>query len=197
MEETLGFIIAALALAGSPGPANISLAATAAAFGGRRSLPYLFGIVSGMAVVVTVAAGGVTGALFAVSGLQPAFAIAAAAYFLYLAYRIATAPPLEETAGERRQPAFAAGLFLSLVNPKAYAAMTALFSGFALTGVDPAAGLAIKLAVIACVVVSVTALWLLAGAGLTRLFRDPKLNRLVNVIFAALLLASLPFALLF
>ena len=77
------------------------------------------------------------------------------------------------------------------------AAMTALFSGFALTGVDPAAGLAIKLAVIACVVVSVTALWLLAGAGLTRLFRDPKLNRLVNVIFAALLLASLPFALLF
>lgn len=195
MEETFGFILAALALAGSPGPANISLAATAAAFGGRRSLPYLLGIVAGMAVVVSVAASGVTGALLAVPGLKPAFGAAAAAYFLYLAYRIATAPPLGETAGQGRQPAFGAGLFLSLVNPKAYAAMTALFSGFALTGVDPTAGLAIKLVLIAAVVVAVTTLWLLAGAALTRLFRNPRANRLVNIAFAAFLLLSLPFAL--
>ena len=39
MEGLTGFILAALALCGSPGPATVSLAATGAAFGPRRSLP--------------------------------------------------------------------------------------------------------------------------------------------------------------
>ena len=56
----------------------------------------------------------------------------AAGYFAFLAYRIATAPPLTENTEFGRQPSFAGGVFLSLVNPKAYAAMAALFSGFVL-----------------------------------------------------------------
>lgn len=191
MEELVGFILAGFALAGSPGPANISLAAVGAAYGGRGGLGYLCGIVAGMAGVIAVAASGVTGAVLAVPGLKPVLTAAAALYFLYLAWRIATAPPLDVEAGQGRRPAFAAGLFLSLVNPKAYAAMTALFSGFILTGGQPGFDVAVKIAVLAGIVIAVTTAWLYAGAALTRAFRTPRLNRAINLAFAALLLASL------
>ena len=39
----LGFVLAGFALAGSPGPATLSLAATGAAFGARRGLGYMTG----------------------------------------------------------------------------------------------------------------------------------------------------------
>lgn len=39
MEGLAGFILAALALTGSPGPANLSLAATGAAFGPHHRRP--------------------------------------------------------------------------------------------------------------------------------------------------------------
>ncbi|MBL4691633.1 MAG: LysE family translocator, partial [Rhodospirillales bacterium] len=39
--------------------------------------------------------------------------------------------------------------------------------------------------------------WLLAGAALTRIAREPGINRAINVTFAVLLVASVAFALLF
>ena len=52
MDALPGFLIAAVALAGSPGPAMLSLAATGAAFGARRGFAYLAGIVVGMVAVI-------------------------------------------------------------------------------------------------------------------------------------------------
>ena len=108
---------AALALAGSPGPATLSLAATGAAFGARRGLPYMIGIDIGMVGVMAITASGVVGVLLAVPGAAPLVSVLAGAYFLYLAYRIATAPPLSETTGQQASPSFIAGVLLSLVNP--------------------------------------------------------------------------------
>lgn len=195
MQDLVGFILAGLALAGSPGPATLSLAATGAAFGPRRSLGYMAGIDLGMVAVMAITASGVVGTLLAVPGATPAVTAAAAAYFVYLAWRIATAPPLTDAAPERRQPSFLAGMLLSLVNPKGYAAMAALFSGFSLLPEDAAADAAAKTAMLAAVIAAVNIAWLLAGGALTRLFREPRANRVVNVTFAALLLLSLAAAL--
>src|SRR4051794_31764222 len=123
MEDLLGFVLAALALAGSPGPATLSLAATGAAFGSRGGLAYMTGINLGMVGVIAITATGVIGIVLALPGATPIVTAVAAAYFLYLAFRIATAPPLSDNAPEARRPSFAAGVLLSLVNPKGYAAM--------------------------------------------------------------------------
>ena len=40
------------------------------------------------------------------------------------------------------------------------------------------------------IVVSVNAAWLIAGAALTRFFREPRTSRVINVAFAILLVAS-------
>ncbi|HZS81258.1 MAG TPA: LysE family translocator [Stellaceae bacterium] len=195
MDALLGFVLAAFALAGSPGPATLSLAATGAAFGARRGLGYMMGIIAGMVGVMTIVATGAVSIAVAVPGAIPVIAALAAGYFIYLAVRIATAPPLTAADEKRRQPSFPGGVFLSLVNPKGYAAMAALFSGFVLVHDRAALDAAAKMAVLVSIITAVNIAWLYAGAGLTRFFREPRTSRAINLAFAVLLVASVAVAL--
>jgi threonine/homoserine/homoserine lactone efflux protein len=195
MDGLPGFILAALALCGSPGPATVSLAATGAAFGSWRGLAYMIGIDAGMVVVMSVTAAGVTGLVLAIPGATPVVAVLAALYFVHLAGRIATAPPLSAETTQGSEPSFAAGVLLSLVNPKGYAAMAALFSGFVLIRGRPELDAVLKLGVLLVIGVAVNVAWLLAGAALTRFFRAPRTSRIINVTFAVLLIASVAAAL--
>lgn len=194
MDALPGFILAGLALAGSPGPNTLSLTATGAAFGARRGLLYMAGLNIGMVAVMGLVASGVTGLILALPGATPIVTVAAALYFFYLAWRIANAPPLSDATVPRQPPSFAGGVFLSLVNPKGYAAMAALFSGFVLVRDAALLDIAAKIGVLAAVITAVNLVWLFAGAGLTGLFRNPRSNRIINVSFAVLLLASLAVA---
>jgi threonine/homoserine/homoserine lactone efflux protein len=147
-----------------------------------------------MVAVMAITASGVVGLLLAAPGASPVVAVAAAAYFIWLAWRIATAPPLGEEAGQRRPPSLAGGLALSLVNPKGYAAMAALFSGFVLLHDRLALDVGLKIALLTVLITAVNIAWLMSGALLTRFFREPRSNRIINVVFALLLLGSVPLA---
>ena len=193
----LAFLLAGFALAGSPGPNTLSLVATGAAFGARRGVGYLIGLTVGMVAVMGITATGVIGIVLALPGAMPVVTVIAGVYFVYLAFRIATAPPLTDITETHRQPSLVAGIVQSLVNPKAYAAMAALFSGFVLVRGELALDFAVKVLVATIIIVIVNVAWLTGGAALTRWFRDPTANRLINVSFAVLLLVSVSAALLF
>jgi threonine/homoserine/homoserine lactone efflux protein len=195
VESLLGFILAGLALTGSPGPATLSLAATGAAFGAREGLGYMVGIVAGVIAVMALVASGLTGLMLALPGARPILAAIAATYIVWLAWRIATAPPLREQA-RAQPPSILAGFVLALLNPKAYAAMAALFSGFVLISERPGLDAALKALVLVAIMIAVDLGWLVAGSALTRCFRAPTLNRAINVAFAVLLVASVGLALL-
>src|SRR5438309_9848518 len=60
-----------LAIMGSPGPATISLMAAGSAYGVRRSLSYLIGIIVGTTIVLVAVATGITAALLAVPAIGP------------------------------------------------------------------------------------------------------------------------------
>jgi threonine/homoserine/homoserine lactone efflux protein len=196
VDGLLGFAVAGFALVGSPGPNTLSLAATGAAFGARRGVGYMAGVNIGMVAVMAITASGVVSLFLAAPGATPIVTTVAAGYFAFLAYRIATAPPLTENTEFGRQPSFAGGVFLSLVNPKAYAAMAALFSGFVLVPNRFALDATAKAIVLAAIITAVNLAWLNAGAALTRFFRDPRTSRAINVTFAVLLIASVALALL-
>jgi threonine/homoserine/homoserine lactone efflux protein len=85
-------LVTALAIMGSPGPATISLTAAGSAYGVRRSLGYLAGIVVGTVVVLVAVATGITATLLAVPALRSVLLVLSAAYILWLAFQIATAP---------------------------------------------------------------------------------------------------------
>jgi threonine/homoserine/homoserine lactone efflux protein len=195
LDGLLGFILAGFALTGSPGPATLSLAATGAAFGARRGLGYMIGIVAGVVAVMAIVASGLIGLMRALPSAAPVMAALGAAYIVWLAWRIATAPPLGEHA-TARPPSIFAGFVLALLNPKAYAAMAALFSGFVLIRGRPELDATLKALLLVAIMVAIDLAWLVAGSALTRCFREPTLNRAINVAFAVLLVASVGLALL-
>src|SRR3954469_6378331 len=120
-DALIALVLAGLVLAGSPGPNTMSLAAAGAAFGPRRSTLYMIGLAVGMLGVMILVASGVVAMLLAVPGIAPVATIAALLYFVYLAWKIATAPPLSDGSEKRRAPSLPDGLVQSSVNPKGYA----------------------------------------------------------------------------
>jgi len=195
--EALGtFILAALALTGSPGPNTLSLAAVGAAVGRMRGLQYMAGLNLGVAIVILIVGSGISGFLFALPGAAPVITAMAGIYFVYLAYRIATAPPLNSAAEPGSEPKWFEGTFLSLVNPKAYAAMAAMFSSFNLVAGDQLEDTLLKAAVLMSTIIFVNISWLFAGAGLTRFLRNERMSRAINVTFAVLLILSVAVAVL-
>lgn len=188
--------LAALPLMGSPGPATMSLAAMGAAFGSRRGLSYLAGIVAGTFGVLLLIAAGVTGLILARPALVTAITILAAVYILYLAYRIATAPVGAEPGEATRAPSFYAGFLLAIANPKAFAAIGAVYSGNRLIPHDLMLDAMARIGALTIVIIVVNSAWLLFGSALSALLRDSRKGRIANVVFAIMLVGSVALALL-
>ena len=177
---------------GTPGPATISLTAAGSAYGMRRSLAYLAGIIAGTAAVLLAVATGITAALLALPAVRPALILAGAAYIVWLAYHIATAPPLADGRAELAAPGLAGGALLGVANPKAWIAIAAVFASARLAG-GTAADAAAKVAVLTVMIVFINTAWLAAGSSLAPLLRDPGRARLVNRGLAAVLVAAAAF----
>lgn len=190
----MALYLAALPLMGSPGPATLSLAATASVYGVLRSLWYLLGIILGTSTVLLMVATGVTGLLFAIPGVLPVLVAAAMAYILYLAYKIATAPVLSGDVETADAPSLFGGVLLAIANPKAFAAIGAVFSSITVFPGEPFQDAAVKSAALASVIIVANSLWVLLGAGLSRYLRHPRTGRIINIAFAVLLVLSVVMA---
>ena len=182
-------MLTSLAIMGSPGPATISLVASGSAHGLRRSVPYLVGIVVGSTIVLVAVATGITAALHAVPAAANVLVGLSAAYMLWLAYHIATAPPLAEQAAAAHASSLAGGTLLGVANPKAWVAIAAVFAGAHL-GAGPTADAAAKFAVLAAMIVVINTAWLAVGASLAPALRDRRRARVVNGSLAVALVGA-------
>ena len=188
-------MLASAAIMGSPGPATISLVAAVSAYGVRRCLLYLLGIIVGTALVLVAVATGITAALLAVPGIRSVLIAVSAAYIVWLAYHIATAPPLSAETATTNAPSLAGGTLLGVANPKAWVAIAAVFANarLATTATGDAAA---KIVVLSVMIVLIMTAWLIAAASLAPLLRDPHRARIINTALAAALVASTALALL-
>jgi threonine/homoserine/homoserine lactone efflux protein len=189
-RPVLTLILASTVIMGSPGPSTMSATAVGAAYGFRRSLMYGCGLILGtIAVLVAVAAGVVT-VLLSIPHGAPVLVAVSAVYMLYLAFRIATAPPLAGQCDLVAIPAFAGGFLLAIANPKAYLAIAAVFAGTTIIGEDHTLDAAVKTVLLGAMIVIIHVCWLSAGASLSHVLRDPASSRIVNVTLAAALVAT-------
>jgi threonine/homoserine/homoserine lactone efflux protein len=186
--QLLALMLAALVIMGSPGPATISVTAVGAAFGLRRSLGYAWGIILGTIAVLLVVATGVVAVLTAMP--RPLLAFASAAYILYLAFKIASAPPMAARGAEASCPTWLAGFLLAVANPKAYVAIAAVFAGASSKQGATELGPWLKLTALALMIVAIHALWLVVGASFARFLRRPAASRIINLVFAATLVLT-------
>jgi threonine/homoserine/homoserine lactone efflux protein len=188
-------VLTSLAIMGSPGPATISLTGSGIAFGVRRSVGYLVGIVLGSTLVLFAVAVGVTGALLAIPAARPVLIAGAVVYILYLAFHIATAPPLGAGSDAGSAPSLAGGLLLGAANPKAWVAIGAVFVSVRLSG-HAGVDAGVKTSVLSVMIVIINAGWLVAGASLAPVLRDPVRSRRANRVLAAALILATSAALL-
>jgi threonine/homoserine/homoserine lactone efflux protein len=187
-------LLTSLAIMGSPGPATISLVAASSAYGVRRSLPYLVGIIVGTTIVLVAVAAGITAALLAVPAIGSILIAISVVYILWLAYHIATAAPLSESAASNA-PSLAGGALLGVANPKAWVAIAAVFASAHLAGAATTDAAA-KIVVLTVMIIVINTTWLVAGQSLAPLLRHQRRARVVNATLALALVVATGLALL-
>jgi threonine/homoserine/homoserine lactone efflux protein len=188
-------VLISLAIMGSPGPATISLVAAGSVRGVRRSFPYLFGIIVGTTLVLVAVATGITAALLAVPAIGSVLTWISVAYILWLAYHIATAPPLSKLTGASTAFSLMGGAVLGVANPKAWIAIAAVFASAHLADA-PTNDTAAKIVVLTVTIIVICAAWLVAGRSIAPLLRDPRRARIVNAALAVGLVGATALAML-
>ena len=173
-----GLFFARLAAAGKAG----------AAFGFGQGARYLIGLWFGNNLTALLVVSGVAAAAMAEPTLKRVLLFGSVAYLLYLGARIAFAGAEIAFIRRARPPGFPGGTLLQLINPKAYAVHTALFSAFAFMPDDPWAEVALKFAIMNALWIPIHVAWLWAGVTLNRLDLEPATQRAINMAMAAAML---------
>ena len=192
-ESLISLAIATLLFLGSPGPAPLALAATGAAFGIKRGLAFLFGILAGLAFVILATSLGLAALLQNLPELRLFLQLLGGLYIIYLAFKIAGGPlisPLENPDNaQSKPPNFIDGLILNLLNPKLYAAMLALMSQYQPESITFYANV---IAGLTCFTVAtfVDIVWLGFGRLLRPLFASPIWARRLRISFAVLMVLA-------
>jgi threonine/homoserine/homoserine lactone efflux protein len=178
-----------LPLAYSPGPGNMFFAALGARFGMAATLPANAGYHIATLLVTGCIGAGLVSVLDPGSRLFFILKTAGSLYVLWLAWRMATSGRAD-TGSAVRGAGFLDGVWLLILNPKAYLIILLMYSQF---GGLAAAGEYDHIAMIALVFTLnnflAFLLWTLAGDTLGRLFRNDACAQRLNRGFA-LLLAS-------
>lgn len=190
-----------LALAGfafvssiTPGPNNLMLMTSGANFGFARTIPHLLGVSIGFVAMVIIVGAGLAQVFAAVPELHTVLKVVSAAYLLYLAWKIAKAPPPSAEGAVRATPmTFLQAAAFQWVNPKAWTMALTAISVYAPTG--PGGISAVTLVLIAVVFGAINlpsvGVWTAIGTQLRRFLSSPASFRVFNGVMAALLVASL------
>ena len=189
-EQTLAFLAFAVAAAGTPGPSNALLTATGAAVGVLRGLPALFGVAFGMGLMLFLVAFGLGSVILESALLLTALKWCGAAFLLWLAWKIATAPAHGPAAGGRPVGFVGAAAF-QWVNPKSWLVCASAAATFLDQSAGGALGQSAALGLTFAFVALPSCLpWLAFGASTQRLLRTERARRSFNVTMAVLLAGS-------
>ena len=173
----------------TPGPNNIMLMASGAAFGLRRTLPHMAGITLGFGVMILLVGLGLAGLLDRWPMLATGLKTASVAYMLWFAWKILNAGAPGEAADHARPLTLTQAALFQWVNPKAWALALTMVTAYAPD--HTLASVAVVAGVAALTGLPSVVLWPLVGQGIRRFLADDRRRRVFNAAMAACLLASL------
>lgn len=189
-DQAGAFFVFAVVAAVTPGPSNalVMVAGARAGFGG--GLPCLAGVVVGMALMMAAANLGLGGLVQASAHAVMALKAAGAVFLLWLAWKVASAPPMSSPSAAA-PVGFWKALIFQWVNPKSWIVSV---SAAATYGVGLGAGPVLRAAMMAglfalAATLSCT-LWLVFGASLKRWLTNATRSRVFNVSMGIALAAS-------
>jgi len=173
----------------TPGPNNVMLTASGAAFGFRRTVPHLLGISGGCAVqIIAVCAG--LGALFhRWPVLHTVLQWAGAGYLLYLGWTLLGSGELRESRAARPISFMQAAAF-QFVNPKAWVMSLTGVALFMPAEMSPVTACTYLILMMMAVNLPCIAVWAAFGSSLRGFLTRPSRRFAFNVVMAVALAAT-------
>lgn len=190
----LTFAAAVFFLIITPGPGVLSTAGVGSGFGWHSGLIYVAGLFVGTNLLALTVVSGLAAFVFSVPWLRDVLLWASVAYLVYLAARIALSGAKVGFIEAERAPGFLGGVTLQIINPKAYAVNSALFTGFPFWAENLALETVLKFLLINIIWLPIHLGWLAAGVGLHHLALPGRQQRLINVVMAGSMLAVVALA---
>ena len=174
----------------TPGPNNLMLMASGVNFGFRRTLPHYLGVCLGFPAMVALVGFGLDAIFSRFPGFLSMLRYVSVAYLVWLAWKIAAAGPAHEADATKKPLGFLGAAAFQWVNPKGWVMAVSALTSYT-TMPDYAHSAAIVVIVFMALAFPASGVWVLGGAALRPMLRDPKRVRPFNLAMAALLLASI------
>ena len=190
----LTFAAAVFFLIITPGPGVLSTAGVGSAFGARPGTRYVTGLWLGNNLVALAVVMGIAAVILADPRIRAVLFLASTAYLLYLALRIAMAGSKIAFIEAATPPGLFNGLALQMINPKAYAVHTTLFSGFTFLPGNLAMETVSKFLILNAIWIPIHFLWLYLGITLRQLNMSERTLRIINVAMSLSMLAVVALA---
>jgi threonine/homoserine/homoserine lactone efflux protein len=189
-EQIIAFFIFAVVAAVTPGPSNVMVMVAGARAGVAGGLACLSGVVAGMAMMMAAAGLGLGGVVLAWPQALVLLKWCGAVFLLWLAWNVASAPPMTHPAAGD-PVGFWKALAFQWVNPKSWIVSISAAGTYGAAGdaaaVQQAATLA---AVFASAALPSCALWLVFGAAMQHWLVDETRARIFSVAMGIALAAS-------
>jgi threonine/homoserine/homoserine lactone efflux protein len=183
-------VVFSIVSSGSPGPNNVMLWASGAAFGLRRTIAHVLGTAIAIGAMALASAAGLAALIAALPGLAIVMKAAGSAYLAYLAWQIARSGDLQQAAMARPFDLRQAMLF-QVVNPKAWTFALGAVTTFRPVELPLAVGAVAVAATMMVVIVPTALAWAVAGGALARLLTGPRTRRVVSMALAVTLAATI------
>jgi threonine/homoserine/homoserine lactone efflux protein len=191
-EQVTAFLLFAFVAAVTPGPSNIMLTAAGAQAGVRRGLPCLFGVSTGMGLMLFLVPLGLGTLVLGHPLLLKALNWGGAAVLLWLSWKIATAEERIDATAGGNPVGYVGGAVFQWVNPKSWlvsaSAAGTFLSGGAGSPIVQAASLG---ALFVLAALPSGFVWLAFGASVQRVLHDRRRLRAFNIAMGALLALSI------
>ena len=192
----INFAIAVFFLIITPGPGVLSVAGVGAAFGFKSGVRYITGLFFGTNLVALAVVSGLATIVLSNNLLRLFLMLCSSSYLLFLAYRIALSGSTISFSKAERKPGIIDGIFLQLVNPKAYAVNTAMYTGFLIYPNTIALEIVVKFIIMNLIWFPIHLFWLFVGVYLKGLNLSAKLQFKINLLMAFALVVVVILALI-
>jgi threonine/homoserine/homoserine lactone efflux protein len=173
----------------SPGPNNAVLWASGISFGFRRTIPHVVGGALGVGALVVGVSAGIGAFLEAVPAATLALKMAGSTYLLWVAFQVVGSGAIGRSEAAHPLGVWQAAVFQWL-NPKAWVFAIALVGTFLSEDLHRLAGIAFLTGTVTAVIAVSFTIWAAGGAALARFVADESRRRVVNLLLAALIVAS-------
>ena len=180
----INFALAVFFLIVTPGPGVLSVAGVGAVFGYKSGIRYIVGLCLGTNLVAIAVVTGLATIVLSNYPLRLTFMLCSSSYLLFLAYNIVIHGTTVSFSKSERKPGIIAGILLQLVNPKAYAVNTAMYTGFIIYPNKIASEIVVKFILMNLIWFPIHLFWLFLGVYLKSLNLSSQFQFRINFLMA-------------